>query len=217
VAGRRGEYRTWEELGVSERRRGLAILGGVGAVAVGAVVWVLGPTDGTAPSGAPGPVLTVVSPSAVVAAASPDSGLDTWFASIAGARTDLTSTEATVRKAIAELNGMALQPACVLLDSHAIDAQRLGGVPDGDVGRAWTKGLADYQEAARSCAQLFDGTQVAPETLRANTSAALDAADGAWASLVSVTPSPVLAEATASPDGGTEHSVVAAASGTPAG
>ncbi|WP_045876359.1 hypothetical protein [Pseudofrankia sp. DC12] len=191
MAGRGKEYRTWEELSGSERRRGLVILGGAGVIVVGAVVWVFGPTGGGSPDGAPRPVLAAGVAGAPVAAGSQPAAVTTspvpdltgFYAAIAGPRGDVTSAEAAVRKAIADLDGMALQPACVLLDSRAVDAQHVGDVPDGDVGQAWTKGLADYQQAARWCAQLFDGTQVAPETLRSNTSSSLDSADTAWASV----------------------------------
>jgi len=185
VAGRRREYRTWEELSTSERRRGLAILGGVGVVAVGAVVWVFGPADDASPMGAPRPVAAevVAGSPAAAAATTPTADLTAWYASISGPRGDLTAAEASVRQAISELNGMALRPACALLGSRAADAQNAGAVPDGDAGQAWTKGLTAYQQAAHSCAELFDGTQVAPETLRADTTAALDAADQAWAAL----------------------------------
>jgi hypothetical protein len=204
VAGRRKEYRTWEELSGSERRRGLVILGGAGIVAVGAVVWVFGPTGGGSPAGAPRPVLAAGvagapqaagSPPAV-GATSPAPDLTGWYAAIAGPRGDVTSAEAAVRKAIADLDGMALQPACVLLDSRAVEAQHAGDTPDAAAGQAWTKGLADYQQAARWCAQLFDGTQLPPETLRTNTTTALDSADTAWASVGSASAAPVDAAGT---------------------
>lgn len=212
VAGRRKEYRTWEELTGSERRRGVVILGGAGVVAVGAVIWVLGPTDGGSPAGAPSPVLAAGSARAAgatspVVATSPNVAtvdLTGWYSSIAGPRGDITAAEASVRKAIADLDGVALQPACVLLDSRAVSAQSAGDVPDGDAGQAWSKGLADYQQAAHWCAQLFDGTQVAPETLRANTTAALDSADTAWASV---------GVAAAAPGGATQPGAIAAGAG----
>jgi hypothetical protein len=210
VAGRRKEYRTWEELSGSERRRGVVILGGAGVVAVGAVIWVLGPTDGGSPAGAPPPVLAAGnaprdagSPPAVAATSPQVATVDLtgWYSSIAGSRGDITAAEASVRKAIADLDGVALQPACVLLDSRAVSAQSAGDVPDGDAGQAWSKGLTDYQQAAHWCAQLFDGTPIAPETLRANTTAALDAADTAWTAM---------GEATAAPGGATQTGAIAA-------
>jgi hypothetical protein len=186
VAGRRREYRTWEEFSASERRRGLLILGGFGVVAVGAVVWVFGGTGAGAgtPVGAPAPALAAAaggtpSPSASV----PD--LSAWYAAIDGYRTDIGAAEADVRKAIADQNGTALKPACALLQTRATAADGDAGVapPAGDEGTAWTEGLRAFRDAMRSCGQLFDGTQVPPPTLLTETSTALDTADAAWSRL----------------------------------
>jgi len=189
VAGRRKDYRTWDEFSASERRRGLTILGGAGIVAVGAVVLVYGGTaaGGGAPVGAPPPAVTglagaVVTPAATVT--SPD--LDEWYKAIDRHRTDIGLAEADVRKAIAESNGMALQPACVLLNTRTIAADSAGiTTPAGDAGQAWAEGLRALKQATQSCAQLFDGTQVAPTVLLTETSTALDAADAAWGRLSS--------------------------------
>ncbi|OHV37851.1 MULTISPECIES: hypothetical protein [Pseudofrankia] len=185
MAGRRKEYRTWDELSVSERRRGLTILAGAGVVAVGAVVLVYGGTGGGGtPVGAPPPA--TVAAAAVESPADTGPDLDEWYAAIDGYRKDIGQAEADVRTAIAQANGMALQPACALLETHATAADGAGvAAPAGDAGQAWTDGLRAFTRATRSCAQLFDGTQVPPSTLLTETSTSLDAADTAWARLSS--------------------------------
>ncbi|MDT3441267.1 MULTISPECIES: hypothetical protein [unclassified Pseudofrankia] len=198
MAGRRKEYRTWDEFSASERRRGLTILGGAGLVAVVAVVGVYGGTGGGGtPVGAPPPAMSAAA--VVESPAGTDPDLDEWYAAIDGYRKDIGLAEADVRKAIAEANGMALQPACALLETHAAAAGSAGvATPAGDAGQAWTDGLSAFKQATRSCAQLFDGTQVPPTTLLNDTSTSLDAADSAWTGLAS--PSTQVAVAAGSED-----------------
>ncbi|ONH33602.1 hypothetical protein [Pseudofrankia asymbiotica] len=199
MAGRRKEYRTWDEFSASERRRGLTVLGGAGLVAVVAVVWVYGGTGGGGtPVGAPPPAMSAAAVVESPAGTGPD--LDEWYAAIDGYRTDIGLAEADVRKAIAEANGVALQPACALLETRAAAAGSAGvAAPAGAVGQAWTDGLSAFRQAAGSCAQLFDGTQVPVSTLLNETSTSLDAADSAWTALSSSS-SPQIAAAAGSDD-----------------
>jgi hypothetical protein len=96
VAGRRKDFRTWDELSMSERRRGLTILAGAGVVAVGVVLLVYGGTSGdSTPAGAPPPAISADAAArapASPAATGPD--LDAWYAAIAGFRTDIGQAEA---------------------------------------------------------------------------------------------------------------------------
>jgi hypothetical protein len=209
VAGRRKDFRTWDELSMSERRRGLTILAGAGVVAVGVVLLVYGGTSGdSTPAGAPPPAISADAAArapASPAATGPD--LDAWYAAIAGFRTDIGQAEAAVRTAIADNNGVALQPACALLGTRASAADGASvSPPAGDAGQAWTAGLSAYRQAAQSCGQLFDGTQIPVPTLLSQTSTSLDAADTAWRRLAS--PGSRVADAAAGSGGAATTSTV---------
>ncbi|MBL7498612.1 hypothetical protein I6A84_03335 [Frankia sp. CNm7] len=187
MAGRRKEYRTWDELSVAERRRGLTVLGGIGLLTVGAVVWLFGDTSATTPRGAPAPPTGAA---VVEVAATRDAGpsLDEWYAAIDGHRREIGAAEVDVRRAIADANGVALQPACALLSTQASAADGVAvATPAGEPGEAWSEGLRAFKQATRWCAQLFDGTQIPPPTLLQETTTSLDAADTAWAKLAPLT------------------------------
>jgi hypothetical protein len=176
---RRGEYRTWEELSASERRRGLVVLGGAATVAVGFVVWIYGGTVTVTPTGAPSP--TTAGPAA---ARTPAISLAAFDAATASARQGVTAAETAVRGAIAQNNGQLLKPACALLADRAAGASGAGvATPAGAAGQAWAQGLRDYQQASHWCGELFDGTQVQVPVLLKNTSTSLDAGDAAWGNL----------------------------------
>jgi hypothetical protein len=181
VASRRREYRTWEELSGSERRRGLVVVGAVGVVAVGAVVWIFGGTSTAAPAGAPAPV------TALGQAPAAAGGLEAFYTATSGYRRDILAAETDVRTAIARNSGQALQPACALLATRAASASGPAvAVPDGDAGSAWTQGLRAFKQASQWCGELFDGTRIAVPVLLRNTGASLDSADAAWARLAPV-------------------------------
>ena len=208
MAGRRGQYRTWEELTGSERRRGLVVLGGAGVVVIGAVLWVFGGTSTAAAVGAPAPVMaargTPPSPAATPTATAADSStataadsppaaepptataaeLTAFYAATSEYRWGIALAESDVRTAIARNTGRALKPACVSLASRAATASTAAlTIPAGDVGAAWTEGLRSFTQASRWCGQLFDGTKIQVSVLLTDTSTALDAADTAWSRL----------------------------------
>jgi hypothetical protein len=198
VARRRRDHRTWDELSVDERRRGLVILAGMGVVTVGVVFWVFGGTGGATEAGAPAPA----APAVVKVVAASDAEVGEWLAESDGARRDIVAVSADVRSAIAANNGMALQPACALLSTRVAGAAGVASPPAGATAAAWSAGLDAYGQAARWCAQLFDGTPVPASTLLGHTGTALDTADGNWTKLAAaapatLTPSPSTAVAAA--------------------
>ncbi|MBX6391484.1 MAG: hypothetical protein IRZ08_21255, partial [Frankia sp.] len=207
MARRRGEYRTWDELSPQERRLGLAILGGIGVIAVAAVVLAFGGigkvggvSGGGEPLGAAAPpVVSVAAESDDTKAngtepdgAEPDgpkpdqAALDQWYTAIDGHRHDISGLAGTVRAAIAALDGMALEPACTQLAAAVTTATASASPPASPDADAWAGGLRAYGQAADWCAQIFDEIPDVDPTipdLHQRIIASLDTADTAWSGL----------------------------------
>ncbi|SNQ46659.1 conserved hypothetical protein [Frankia canadensis] len=170
---RRNDYRTWEELSLQERRRGLAVLAIVGAGAVTAVYLVVGGGGAQAEAaGAPAPPTV-------------DTGaqLGAWYAGTAELRTQIVTAVNAVRADIQASDGTALRPACVQLGQIVEGIAGLGQPPTATASRTWTAGATAYSQAVTACGNLFDGTQLPPPVLLARTTEALNTADGQWTTL----------------------------------
>ncbi len=170
---RRKDHRSWDELSGEERRRGLAILGGAGIIAVVAVYLLVGSGTGTqAEAGAPPPPTVDVS-----------ARLTTWYSGTAQLRGQVVTAVSTVRADIQAMNGMALRPACVRLGQLVDQIAPLGQPPDASAAQAWNAGASAYGQAVTTCGNLFDGTAEQPAVLLTRTTDALNTADGHWARL----------------------------------
>jgi hypothetical protein len=186
VTRRRNDYPTWDELSPVERRRGLAILGVIGVATVILMYVVLGDAGSTGGAEAGAPAPPAAGPPATSAAdgeATADAGPGDWYAATANIRTQVTSAAAEVRRWVAANDGRALQPACALLATRAASAGAVPAAPVATARQAWSDGVGSYARAARWCGQLFDGTRMAPPTLLARTTAALNGADRRFAAL----------------------------------
>jgi hypothetical protein len=174
LSRRRSDYRTWEELTKQERRRGLAVLGAVGACVVTAMVLVVGGGGSDAETGAAAPPTIDVS-----------ARLTAWYASTAQVRAEIVTAVDEVRGDIQTLDGTALKPACAQLGEVVAKIGPLGVPPVESASRTWTDGATAYSAAVTSCGNLFDGTAVAPPVLLKRTTDALNTADGHWTRLAS--------------------------------
>jgi hypothetical protein len=170
------------------------MLGVIGVAVVILVYVVLGDAGGTGDAEAGAPAPSVAGAPAIPVAGRPatsvtdveataDAGLGDWYAATANIRTQVTSAAAEVRRWIAANDGRALQPACALLATRVASAGAAASAPIASARQAWSDGVGSYAQAARWCGQLFDGTRIAPPTLLARTTAALNGADGRFAAL----------------------------------
>ncbi|WP_018504021.1 hypothetical protein [Parafrankia discariae] len=149
-----------------------------GAAVLGAVVLVVGcfltaGSDFTEGSTAATPVGVEVD----------QSPLASWYTSTQGMRGSIATSVASARAYLDAQDGASLRPLCVQL---AAEGQQAGGLtpgPDPEAQRLFTSGAGHYETAARTCAQLFDGTRVPAAQLQAQVREALADGDRDWDTL----------------------------------
>lgn len=109
--------------------------------------------------------------------------LASWYTSTQGIRGSIATSVASARAFLDAQDGASLRPLCIQL---AAEGQQAGGLtpgPDQEAQRLFTSGAGHYEAAARTCAQLFDGTQIPAAQLQAQVRAALADGDRDWDAL----------------------------------
>jgi hypothetical protein len=106
-----------------------------------------------------------------------------WYQAMAGVRSGVQRTAATVRRYVATQDGLGLRPACAFLGAATTAARAHPAAPTASIDLLFNQGIEDYAGAAVWCSRLFDGTRLPVTTLQGNVINSLTRGDEQWNAL----------------------------------